>query len=92
MPSLRAMPLVSAAAVVAAGIAYAAGTPARDARSVAPQEAVKTAAELAFPDAPLGVDPVVTGPRTAAFKAQQEQAGCAGALWPNIPAACYPGR
>jgi hypothetical protein len=48
------------------------------------------AAEGLFPDAPYGVDPMVTGPVSASFKTQQAEAGCAKAEWPDIPAACYP--
>jgi hypothetical protein len=51
--------------------------------------AVPDAAQL-FPDAPDGVDPVVTGPVSAAFRQQQAEAGCDKAVWPNIPASCYP--
>lgn len=47
-------------------------------------------AEKLFPDASDGVDPMTTGPVSAGFKARQAQAGCAKAIWPNIPAACYP--
>lgn len=43
-----------------------------------------------FADAPYGVDPMVTGPVSASFKRQQEIAGCDQAMWPNVPAACYP--
>jgi len=43
-----------------------------------------------FDDAPMGVDPMVTGPVSAAFREKQERLGCAEAKWPNIPAACYP--
>ena len=43
-----------------------------------------------FPDAPHGVDPVVTGPVSASFRQQQAEAGCDKAVWPKIPAACYP--
>jgi hypothetical protein len=43
-----------------------------------------------FDDAPYGIDPIVTGPVSAAFKKQQEALHCAQAVWPNIPAACYP--
>lgn len=50
-----------------------------------------TTAEEAFPDAPYGVDPMVTGPTSASFKKQQAQAGCDKAVWPDIPLACYPG-
>ncbi len=52
--------------------------------------AEKTLAELAFPDAPYGVDPVVTGPRSASLSARQDGAGCKDAAWPNIPVDCYP--
>ncbi|MBX3567926.1 MAG: hypothetical protein KF914_07705 [Rhizobiaceae bacterium] len=43
-----------------------------------------------FADAPDGVDPMVTGPVTAAFRDRQRQAGCDTAEWPNIPHVCYP--
>lgn len=43
-----------------------------------------------FADAPDGVDPIVTGPVSAAFRQQQADAGCDRAVWPNIPAVCYP--
>ena len=43
-----------------------------------------------FADAPDGVDPVVTGPVSASFRQQQAEAGCDKAVWPKIPAACYP--
>lgn len=46
--------------------------------------------EQMFADAPDGVDPVVTGPVSTAFKQQQAAAGCDKAVWPNIPASCYP--
>jgi hypothetical protein len=46
--------------------------------------------EQEFADAPDGVDPVVTGPVTAAFRERQIQAGCDTAEWPNIPRVCYP--
>ena len=49
-----------------------------------------TPAELAFADAPDGVDPMVTGPVSAGFKEQQEIAGCATARWPNVPLECFP--
>jgi hypothetical protein len=51
----------------------------------------KSAAELMFPDAPLGVDPMVTGPTTQQFRKKQQLAGCNTALWPNVPVDCYPG-
>jgi hypothetical protein len=49
-----------------------------------------TEAEQLFPDAPYGVDPMPTGPVSAAFKARQAEAGCKDAVWPAVPAACYP--
>ncbi len=49
-----------------------------------------TEAEQLFADAPDGVDPIVTGPVSAAFRQKQAEAGCAEAVWPDIPAACYP--
>lgn len=47
-------------------------------------------AEQLYADAPDGVDPIVTGPVSAAFKQQQKTAGCDTAVWPKIPVACYP--
>jgi len=52
--------------------------------------AAATAAEMMFPGAPDGVDPMVTGPASAELKSRQQALGCAEAVWPNIPAACYP--
>lgn len=49
-----------------------------------------TPAELAFADAPQGVDSMVTGPVSAGFRAQQEQSGCAAARWPDVPLECFP--
>ena len=51
-----------------------------------------SAAEEAFPDAPFGVDPVVTGPSTASFKKRQQAFNCGKAVWPNVPLGCYPTR
>ncbi|GAB4355295.1 MAG: hypothetical protein Kow0026_14430 [Oricola sp.] len=53
-------------------------------------ERTPTAAELAFSDAPYGVDPVVTGPVSDAFRARRDEAGCDTARWPDIPVECYP--
>ncbi|WP_244507914.1 hypothetical protein [Mesorhizobium sp. ORS 3428] len=47
-------------------------------------------AQQMFADAPDGVDPIVTGPVSAAFKQRQKVANCDSAVWPNIPATCYP--
>jgi len=52
--------------------------------------AMATPAELLFQDAPAGVDPMVTGPVSTAFKARQKAAGCETAQWPDVPVACYP--
>lgn len=50
----------------------------------------QTPAEIMFPGAPDGVDPVVTGPASAALRERQKAFDCAAAVWPNIPVACYP--
>ena len=47
-------------------------------------------AQQMFADAPDGVDPIVTGPVSAAFKQRQKAANCDSAVWPNVPAVCYP--
>jgi hypothetical protein len=73
--------------LLAAGVAHSTGT--RQFDSPTPS---KTAAEEAFPDAPMGVDPMVTGPTTTAFRQQQDAAGCDAAAWPNVPMACFPRR
>jgi hypothetical protein len=86
--------LISAAIVVAgmvgaARAAYPTGPRFLDARAVLLKG---TAAERAFPDAPAGVDPMVTGPTSTSFKKRQTTSGCAKAVWPNIPLDCYPDR
>lgn len=55
-------------------------------------DALPNSADVAerFADAPYGVDPIVTGPVSTAFKQQREAANCDTAVWPNVPAACYP--
>ncbi|MDX8502534.1 hypothetical protein RFM99_29560 [Mesorhizobium sp. VK4C] len=73
--------------LVAAGAAQSAAA-LREADSIAPPDA-KTAQQM-FADAPDGVDPIVTGPVSAAFKQRQKVANCDTAVWPNVPAACYP--
>ncbi|WP_054310312.1 hypothetical protein [Mesorhizobium sp. 1M-11] len=72
------------AALLALGGAWSAATPADK-----PMAVVSTQAEKLFPDAPDGVDPIVTGPVSAAFKQRQADAGCDKAAWPNVPAACF---
>ena len=63
-------------------------------RELPAQEPAQSDAALAlqheFADAPDGVDPMVTGPVTTAFRDRQKQAGCEFAEWPNIPRVCYP--
>jgi len=83
--------LVAAFALTASG-AY--GPQPADARRQAILEhgelMASTPAALMFPDAPDGVDPFVTGPVSAEFRARQQAAGCEAAVWPNVPVACYP--
>ncbi|RWO18830.1 hypothetical protein [Mesorhizobium sp.] len=73
------------AVLLAAGVAQSAAT----SEEPAPPSDTRTAEQL-FADAPDGVDPVVTGPVSAAFKQRQEAANCDSAVWPNIPTVCYP--
>lgn len=73
------------ALVLAGGVAHSAAT-----RPDTPKIAAATQAEALFPDAPDGVDPMVTGPVSVSFKQRQADAGCDKAVWPHVPAACYP--
>ncbi|MDX8443605.1 hypothetical protein [Mesorhizobium australafricanum] len=73
--------------LVAAGAAQSAAA-LREADPITPPDA-KTAQQM-FADAPDGVDPIVTGPVSAAFKQRQKNANCDTAVWPKIPATCYP--
>ncbi len=57
-----------------------------------PEILLQTAAEDAFPDAAFGVDPMVTGPTSAAFEKRRAELGCDKAIWPHIPLGCYPNR
>ncbi|TPK46159.1 hypothetical protein FJ492_08740 [Mesorhizobium sp. B2-5-4] len=85
----RFWPLIASAAfavLLAANAAQSAAT-LKEARSVLPDT---PSAQQAFADAPDGVDPVVTGPVSAAFKQRQASANCDAAVWPNIPMVCYP--
>jgi len=77
----------SLAVLVAAGAAQSAAA-LRDANPARPDDA--QTAEQMFADAPDGVDPVVTGPVSAAFKQRQKDANCDTAVWPNVPRVCYP--
>ena len=74
--------------------AFGAYGPQQDTRRLALLEhrevAATTPAAMMFADAPDGVDPMVTGPVSAEFRARQKTAGCATAEWPNVPVACYP--
>jgi hypothetical protein len=79
---------LAAVAVVAAGSLVDA-RPYSD-TTVPLSETVRTPVQDRYVDAPDGVDPVVTGPTSQAFRERQKEAGCDGAVWPNIPAACYP--
>lgn len=87
--STRSRAVASFSAIaLAVMLAGGAGAVTRPAAPVA-QASTASAADL-FPDAPYGVDPMVTGPVSASFRTQQADAGCAKANWPDIPAACYP--
>jgi hypothetical protein len=78
---------VALAILLAASAVQSAATPTDPATS---ETAATTPAEQLFAGAPDGVDPVVTGPVSAAFKQRTADAGCDRAVWPNIPVACYP--
>ena len=83
---LRSSIVTSAVAILlAAGAAHSTGS-----RQIEGPIMHDTAAEQAFADAPFGVDPMVTGPTSAAFKAEQSRLGCGSAVWPDIPLGCYP--
>jgi hypothetical protein len=87
---IRYRPILTWAALavlVAAGAAQSAAT-LKETPPALPSDT--RSAEQLFADAPDGVDPVVTGPVSAAFKQRQENAGCDSAVWPKIPAVCYP--
>ncbi|MET3793284.1 hypothetical protein [Aquamicrobium terrae] len=76
------------AAVLAGGVAHSMAT----AKETGADKMLSvTAAQQLFSDAPDGVDPMVTGPVSAAFEKRQREAGCAEAVWPNVPLSCYPG-
>ena len=80
MPSSNASSVVQKVAAVQEDIDGAAPSLA----PAMPEEGVE------FADAPYGVDPIVTGPVSTAFKQQQDAANCDEAAWPNVPAVCYP--
>ena len=88
-PLTRLRPTLAWAAlalVLAAGAAQSAAT-LKESPALPPE--TQTAQQM-FADAPDGVDPVVTGPVSAAFKQRQKGAGCDTAVWPNVPTTCYP--
>jgi len=84
---LRSVILCAAVGALLAGAAQSATT-LREANPARPDDA--RTAEQMFADAPDGVDPVVTGPVSAAFKQRRKDANCDTAVWPNVPRACYP--
>lgn len=91
IPSSRARFAVLAAALVltasgAHGVQQAGDRAPADGAAAA----ASTPAALMFPDAPDGVDPIVTGPVSAEFRARRKAAGCEAAEWPHVPVACYP--
>ena len=86
----RFWPLIASAAfavLLAANAAQSAAT-LKEARPALSTDA--PSAEQVFADAPDGVDPMVTGPVSAAFKQRQDAANCDSAVWPDIPMVCYP--
>lgn len=86
----RFWPLIASVAfalLLAANAAQSAATQ-KEARPALSADALS--AEQVFADAPDGVDPMVTGPVSAAFKQRQDAANCDSAVWPNIPMVCYP--
>ncbi|TPK95010.1 hypothetical protein FJ567_23710 [Mesorhizobium sp. B2-4-16] len=88
MPRLRPVFAWAALGVlVAAGAAQSAAA-LREADPIARPDA-RTVQQM-FADAPDGVDPIVTGPVSAAFKQRQKDADCDTAVWPNVPKVCYP--
>jgi hypothetical protein len=59
--------------------------------TILPAPSLPVPDELAdYADAPDGVDPLVTGPVSTAFKQRQQAANCGEAVWPNIPRTCFP--
>lgn len=86
-PSRLALPVLPAAAL--ALFALAGGLDARQGdptRGIGPDDgaAYETDSALAF------VDPVITGPVSPQYELVRRQAGCDDAVWPNVPAVCYP--
>lgn len=88
MSRLRPVFAWAALGLLVAGSAAQSAAALRQADPISPPDA-QTAQQM-FADAPDGVDPIVTGPVSAAFKQRQKDANCDTAVWPNIPRACYP--
>jgi len=84
--------LAAATTLVLAGFAF--DVAARGPGDVQPVEKAgadtPTLAQAMFPDAPDGVDPMPTGPVSASLRERQKALDCHAAIWPNVPAACYP--
>lgn len=76
------------AAVLAGGAAHSMTSPRGDRED---NVLSVTAAQQLFADAPDGVDHMVTGPVSSAFRERRREVGCADAVWPNVPLACFPG-
>jgi hypothetical protein len=85
----RFWPLIASAAFAMLLAANAAQSAASQKES-RPALANAQSAEDLFADAPDGVDPMTTGPVSAALKQRQAAANCDSAVWPNIPLVCYP--
>jgi hypothetical protein len=86
----RFWPLIASAAFAILLAANAAQSAASQRDSHAALSITASSAEQIFADAPDGVDPMVTGPVSTAFKQRQDAANCDSAVWPNIPMVCYP--
>ncbi|MER9231395.1 hypothetical protein NKI56_04690 [Mesorhizobium sp. M0622] len=87
---IRLRPILACTALavlLAAGAAQSAAS-FKETQTALPSD--KRSAEQLFADAPDGVDPMVTGPVSTAFKQRQQNAGCDQAVWPKIPVVCYP--
>lgn len=93
LPKASRLTLPALACVIAALTVVHARTPEPEgpAQHADEAQASLTDAEMLYPDAPLGVDPFVSGPVSEAFRERQINARCDEAEWPNVPAICYPG-
>jgi hypothetical protein len=92
-PRTRSLAIAAATVVVAFTVSVTAAQRPQGPVEYPPQpqaEQGRTAAQLIYPDAPDGVDPVTTGPVSQEFRKRQRAARCEEAVWPNIPVTCYP--